>query len=122
MDTKPNDNMAQGKERGHQTQWAAHFAVASELCKRGYEVALTSGHTTPVADLMVAARKQRRCSRGCEGVVSKESVAPQAKVSKGKLVLHSCLCSAGRTEPVLRHDPATGNTARLPGDWLCVRG
>jgi len=40
-----------GKARGHQTQWAAQFAVASELCKRGYEVAFTSGHTTPVADL-----------------------------------------------------------------------
>jgi hypothetical protein len=39
--------------RGHQTQWAAQFAVASELCKRGYEVAFTSGHTTPIADLMV---------------------------------------------------------------------
>ena len=45
--------MKHGKERGHQTQWAAQFAVASELCKRGYEVAFTSGHTTPVADLMV---------------------------------------------------------------------
>ncbi len=43
--------MANG--RGHQTQWAAQFAVASELCKRGYEVAFTSGHTTPLADLMV---------------------------------------------------------------------
>ena len=42
-----------GKARGHQTQWAAQFAVASELCKRGYEVAFTSGHTTPIADLMV---------------------------------------------------------------------
>jgi hypothetical protein len=41
------------RERGHQTQWAAQFAVASELCKRGYEVAFTSGHTTPIADLMV---------------------------------------------------------------------
>jgi hypothetical protein len=39
--------------RSHQTQWAAQFAVASELCKRGYEVAFTSGHTTPIADLMV---------------------------------------------------------------------
>jgi hypothetical protein len=28
------------KARGHQTQWAAQFAVASELCKRGYEVRL----------------------------------------------------------------------------------
>ncbi len=41
------------RARGHQTQWAAQFAVASELCKRGYEVAFTSGHTTPLADLMV---------------------------------------------------------------------
>jgi hypothetical protein len=47
----PEEIAARG--RGHQTQWAAQFAVASELCKRGYEVAFTSGHTTPVADLMV---------------------------------------------------------------------
>jgi hypothetical protein len=37
----------------HRTQWAAQFAVASELCKRGYEVALTMGNDTPLADLMV---------------------------------------------------------------------
>ena len=37
------------------TQWAAQFAVAGELCKRGYEVALTMGNTTPEADLMVVA-------------------------------------------------------------------
>jgi hypothetical protein len=36
----------------HQTQWAAQFAVASELCKRGYEVALTMGNH-PDIDLMV---------------------------------------------------------------------
>jgi hypothetical protein len=35
----------------HQTQWAAQFAVASELCKRGYEVSFTLGHNTPLADL-----------------------------------------------------------------------
>lgn len=39
--------------RRHQTQWAAQFAVASELCKRDYEVALTLGDNTPLADLMV---------------------------------------------------------------------
>jgi hypothetical protein len=38
---------------GHMTQWAAQFAVASELCKRGHEVAFTLGHNTPLADLMV---------------------------------------------------------------------
>lgn len=48
-----------GRARAHQTQWAAQFAVASELCKRGYEVAFTSGHTTPVADLMVVSPKNK---------------------------------------------------------------
>jgi hypothetical protein len=47
------DKSTVAKARGHQTQWAAQFAVASEPCKRDYEVAFTSGHTTPVADLMV---------------------------------------------------------------------
>ena len=36
----------------HQTQWAAQFAVASELCKLGYQVALTLGNH-PMIDLMV---------------------------------------------------------------------
>jgi hypothetical protein len=40
----------------HQTQWAAQFAVASELCKRGYQVALTMGNH-PVVDLMVVSPK-----------------------------------------------------------------
>jgi hypothetical protein len=41
----------------HQTQWAAQFAVASELCKRGYEVALTMGNH-PLIDLMVISPKR----------------------------------------------------------------
>jgi hypothetical protein len=45
---------------GHQTQWAAQFAVASELCKREYEVALTLGHNTPLADLMVNSPVEQR--------------------------------------------------------------
>jgi hypothetical protein len=44
-------------QSGHFTQWAAQFAVASELCKRGYEVSLTMGNTTPIADLMVVSPK-----------------------------------------------------------------
>ena len=35
------------------------FAVASELCKRGYEVAFTMGNATPLADLMVVSPEQR---------------------------------------------------------------
>jgi hypothetical protein len=40
----------------HQTQWAAQFAVASELCKRNYQVALTMGNH-PVVDLMAISPK-----------------------------------------------------------------
>jgi len=29
------------RQSANRTHWAAQFAVASELCKRGYEVALT---------------------------------------------------------------------------------
>jgi len=48
------------KGRGHQTQWAAQFAVASELCKRGYEVAFTMGNATPLADLMIVSPKRKQ--------------------------------------------------------------
>jgi len=41
------------RREGHRTQWAAQFAVASELCKRGYEVALTMGNH-PRKDIMVS--------------------------------------------------------------------
>jgi hypothetical protein len=52
--------MTSGRGRGHQTQWAAQFAVASELCKRGYEVSFTMGNATPVADLLVVSPRRRR--------------------------------------------------------------
>lgn len=41
------------------TQWAAQFAVAAELCKRGCEVSFTMGNCTPLADLMVLAPSGR---------------------------------------------------------------
>lgn len=47
------DGMLKKRRPGHQTQWAAQFAVASELCKQGYEVALTLGNH-PRKDLMVS--------------------------------------------------------------------
>jgi hypothetical protein len=49
---------SENKERrgAGRTQWAAQFAVASELCKRGYEVSFTMGNSTPLADLMVVSR------------------------------------------------------------------
>lgn len=47
------------KRSGHRTQWAAQFAVASELCKRGYEVSFTMGNRTPLADLMVVSPRKK---------------------------------------------------------------
>lgn len=44
-------NDSKKRRSSHQTQWAAQFAVASELCKKGYEVALTMGNH-PTADIM----------------------------------------------------------------------
>jgi hypothetical protein len=44
----------------HQTQWAAQFAVASELCKRGYEVSFTLGNNTSLADLMVVSPREHQ--------------------------------------------------------------
>jgi hypothetical protein len=44
----------------HRTQWASQFAVASELCKRGYEVSFTMGNTAPIADLMVVSPQHRQ--------------------------------------------------------------
>jgi hypothetical protein len=46
------------QDQRHRTQWAAQFAVASELCKRDYEVAFTMGSNTPLADLMVVSPRQ----------------------------------------------------------------
>jgi hypothetical protein len=51
----------EGKKQRHsaqQTQWAAQFAAASELCKRGYEVALTMGNH-PVIDPMAVSPNGR---------------------------------------------------------------
>jgi hypothetical protein len=47
------------RHSNHQTQWAAQFAVASELCKQGYEVALTLGNH-PSVDLMAISPGLRR--------------------------------------------------------------
>lgn len=60
------------KERhsAHQTQWAAQFAVASELCKRGYEVALTLGNH-PAVDLMVISPKRKSFHIDVKGLYRK---------------------------------------------------
>lgn len=52
----------------HQTQWSAQFAVASELCKRGYKIALTLGNH-PSEDLMVRSPHGRRFAIDVKGQV-----------------------------------------------------
>ena len=47
------------KRSTHRTQWAAQFAVASELCKLGYEVALTLGNH-PAVDLVVISPRKKK--------------------------------------------------------------
>jgi len=46
------------RRSAHQTQWAAQFAVASELCNRGCQVALTLGNH-PMIDIMVKSPRGR---------------------------------------------------------------
>lgn len=53
-------------KQGHFTQWAAQFAVASELCKRNYQVALTLGNH-PAVDLMVISPSGRSFSIDVKG-------------------------------------------------------
>lgn len=68
----------------HRTQWAAQFAVASELCKRGYEVAFTMGNH-PSIDIMVTS--PRGCPFGVDvkGLYKKNFWAVRAKAIRTDL-------------------------------------
>jgi hypothetical protein len=56
--------------KGHFTQWAAQFAVASELCKQEYQVALTLGNH-PAVDLMVISPSGQPFSVDVKGLSSR---------------------------------------------------
>jgi hypothetical protein len=56
--------------KGHFTQWAAQFAVASEMCKREYQVALTLGNH-PAVDLMVISPSGQTFSVDVKGLSSR---------------------------------------------------
>ena len=58
------------KHSVHLTQWAAQFAVASELCKRGYLVALTLGNH-PSVDLMIRSPEGESFEIDVKGVYKK---------------------------------------------------
>jgi hypothetical protein len=65
----------------HQTQWAAQFAVASELCKRGYQVAMTLGNH-PAVDLMVQSPNGVQFTIDVKGLYKKNYWAVKPKEIK----------------------------------------
>lgn len=70
--------------RRHQTQWAAQFAVASELCKRGYEVAFTMGNH-PEADLMVLSKSKAAFVVDVKGLCKKNPFVVSTKKARNDL-------------------------------------
>ena len=74
----------QARRSGHRTQWAAQFAVASELCKRDYEVAFTMGNH-PSVDLMVTSPSGVQFGIDVKGLYRRNFWAIRAKVAKPEL-------------------------------------
>ena len=72
------------RRSAHRTQWAAQFAVASELCKRGYEVAFTMGNH-PVVDLMVISSNQTSFGIDVKGLYKPNFWGVRAKPPKVNL-------------------------------------
>jgi hypothetical protein len=72
------------RRSSHRTQWAAQFAVASELCKRGYEVAFTMGNH-PSVDLLVNSPNQVAFSVDVKGLYKKNFWAVRAKKARHNL-------------------------------------
>lgn len=72
------------RRSAHQTQWAAQFAVASELCKRGYQVALTMGNH-PVVDMMVVSPRGTPFSIDVKGLYKRNFWVVQPKAIRKQL-------------------------------------
>ena len=76
--------MATKRRSSHRTQWAAQFAAASELCKRGYEVALTLGNH-PNADIMVRSPSNFPFSVDVKGLYKQNFWAVSSKAQQPSL-------------------------------------
>jgi hypothetical protein len=68
----------------HRTQWAAQFAVASELCKRDYQVALTLGNH-PAVDLMARSPSGTHFSVDVKGLYKRNFWPVQLQAPREKL-------------------------------------
>ena len=96
VDTTGSDSLSRGREAqtvklaqrerrsAQRTHWAAQLAVASELCKRGYEVAVTMG-MHPVFDLMVVSPKGMPLLIDVIGQYKKNVWPVRLKKARGKL-------------------------------------
>ena len=71
--------------QSHLTQWAAQFAVASELCKLRYQVSFTSGNTTPVADIVAISQSGQPALIDVKGLYKKNSWIIQRKPRRPNL-------------------------------------
>jgi hypothetical protein len=84
MDEIDNPHDQKEKRSVHRTQWAAQFAVASELCKQGYEVAFTMGNH-PEVDLMVISPEGRSFHVDVKGLYKRNFWVVKPKPSRAKL-------------------------------------
>ena len=78
------ESSSKKRHSAHQTQWAAQFAVASELCKRGYQVAFTMGNH-PVIDLMVISPNETQFAIDVKGQYRRNFWPVRQKATTGKL-------------------------------------
>ena len=105
--------MKPARHSGHQTQWAAQFAVASELCKLGYEVALTMGNH-PSVDLMVVSPEGRtQFGVDVKGLHARNHWVVKPKEKRGELFYVLALVPAGKPNRyfVLSQDEANAEIA-----------
>ena len=72
------------RRSAHRTQWAAQFAVASELCKRGYEVAFTLGNH-PLMDLMVISPNREEFLVDVKGLYKRNYWLVRQQQPRGRL-------------------------------------
>ncbi len=68
----------------HRTQWAAQFAVASELCKLGHEVAFTMGNH-PSVDIMVTGPERRSFGVDVKGLYKRNFFVLKPKKTRSDL-------------------------------------
>jgi hypothetical protein len=106
------DQDTERRHSSHQTQWAAQFAVASELCKRSYEVALTLGNH-PDVDLMVISPNGRQFLVDVKGQYKRNFWPVRKKERRGNLFYVLALVPRGESNRffILTQDQANNGIA-----------